>query len=48
MVNYAREYEFLRWLKSGGYGKVYVGKHVITGHEVAIKIIDTSKLCNTL
>jgi serine/threonine protein kinase len=35
---------FIKWLKSGGYGKVYVGKHNITGHEVAVKKIDTSKL----
>ncbi len=44
VVNYAREYEFIKWLKSGGYGKVYTANHCITGEEVAIKKIDTSKL----
>jgi serine/threonine protein kinase len=31
-------------IKSGGYGKVYLAKHSVTGEEVAIKKINTFKL----
>jgi len=44
VINYYREYEFIKQIKSGGYGTVYAAKHVITGAEVAIKKIDTSKI----
>jgi len=44
-VNYVREYEIVKLIKSGGYGKVYSAVSVITNQEVAIKKTDTSKLC---
>jgi hypothetical protein len=29
-INYINEYEFSKWIKSGGYGKVYLGKILLT------------------
>jgi len=26
-MNYVNEHEFVHWIKSGGYGKVYMGKN---------------------
>ena len=46
MVNYLNEYIFISWIKSGGYGKVYLGKNVITGEFAAIKKNDISSLSN--
>lgn len=51
-MNYANENEFVSWIKSGGYGKVYKGiyilifkaRNVITGEYVAIKKQDISAL----
>ena len=40
--NHFYQYEFIRWIKSGGYGKVFLAKKVITEKEYAIKQIDTS------
>ena len=40
--NHYYQYEFVQWIKSGGYGQVYLAKKVITGKEYAIKQIDTS------
>jgi serine/threonine protein kinase len=40
--NHFYQYEFVRWIKSGGYGKVFLAKKIITGKEYAIKQIDTS------
>ena len=38
--NHYYQYEFVRWIKSGGYGKVFLGKHVLTQAEYAIKQIN--------
>ncbi len=27
-TNYVNEYEFVYWIKSGGYGKVYMGMYI--------------------
>jgi len=51
-MNYVNENEFVSWIKSGGYGKVYKGinflifqaRNVITGENVAIKKQDISTL----
>ena len=40
--NHYYQYEFIQWIKSGGYGQVYLAKKIITGKEYAIKQIDTS------
>ena len=40
--NHYYQYEFVQWIKSGGYGQVCLAKKVITGKEYAIKQIDTS------
>ena len=40
--NHFYQYEFVRWIKSGGYGKVFLAKKIITEKEYAIKQIDTS------
>lgn len=42
--NFAKEYEFVFWIKSGGYGKVYMAKNLLTAEEVAIKKQDVSEL----
>ncbi len=45
MLNYIYEFEFVKWIKSGGYGKVYLGKHVLKKDlHVAVKKIDISNL----
>ncbi len=45
VLNYVYEYEFVRWIKSGGYGKVFLGKHLLKkDYYVAIKKIETSNL----
>jgi hypothetical protein len=45
-VNYVNLYEFVKNVKSGGYGKVYVAANVFNKEQVAIKKIETSSLCN--
>ena len=45
-INHYNQYEFIRWIKSGGYGKVYLAKHIISNKEYAIKQIDTSNFSN--
>jgi hypothetical protein len=44
-VNYINMYEFVKNVKAGGYGKVYIAANVFTGEKVAIKKIDTGNLC---
>jgi len=44
-VNYVNMYEFIKNVKAGGYGKVYIAANVFTGEKVAIKKIDTGNLC---
>lgn len=40
--NHYFQYEFIEWIKSGGYGQVFLAKKIITEKEYAIKQIDTS------
>ena len=35
--NYINEYEFVKFIKEGGFGEVYIAKHVLRGNLVAIK-----------
>lgn len=44
--NYINEYQTVSLIKSGGYGKVFLCKHVITGKQVAIKQNDIADLSN--
>ena len=44
--NYYYQYQFIRWIKSGGYGQVFLSKHVYTKKEYAIKQIDTTDFSN--
>lgn len=51
LLNYIYEYEFVKWIKSGGYGKVFLGisfltkaRNVINNEDYAIKKIDISNL----
>ena len=44
--NYFNQYQFIRWIKSGGYGQVFLSKHVYTKKEYAIKQIDTTDFSN--
>ena len=44
--NYFNQYRFIRWIKSGGYGQVFLSKHVYTKKEYAIKQIDTTDFSN--
>lgn len=40
--NYFFQYQFVKWIKAGGYGEVFLARHVITKKEFAIKQIDTA------
>jgi len=44
--NHYNQYKFIRWIKSGGYGQVFLSKHVYTKKEYAIKQIDTTDFSN--
>ena len=44
--NHYNQYQFIRWIKSGGYGQVFLSKHVYTNKEYAIKQIDTTDFSN--
>ena len=44
--NHFNQYQFIRWIKSGGYGQVFLSKHVYSKKEYAIKQIDTSGFSN--
>ena len=45
-TNHYYQYEFIKCIKSGGFGKVYLAKNIITQKEYAIKQIDSSKFSN--
>jgi len=40
--NHYHQYEFIQWIKSGGYGQVFLAKKIYTEKEYAIKQIDTN------
>lgn len=42
--NYENEYEFLSFIKEGGFAQVYLAKHVLRGNLVAIKKTQIAKL----
>jgi hypothetical protein len=44
--NHLNQYEFIRWIKSGGFGQVFLSKHVYTEKQYAIKQIDTTHFSN--
>ena len=44
--NHYNQYQFIRWIKSGGYGQVFLSQHVYSKKEYAIKQIDTSDFSN--
>ena len=44
--NHYNQYEFIKWIKSGGFGKVYLAKNIINNKEYAIKKIDSSNFSN--
>ena len=46
ITNHYYQYEFINCIKSGGFGKVYLAKNIITQKEYAIKQIDSSKFSN--
>lgn len=45
-MNYFNEYEIISSIKSGGYGEVFLAKHVITGKFVALKQNNVTSLSN--
>ena len=38
------QYEFIRWIKSGGFGNIFLAKEVSSNKEYAIKEIDVKNL----
>jgi serine/threonine protein kinase len=44
--NHFNQYQFIKWIKSGGYGQVFLSKHVCSEKEYAIKQIDTTSFSN--
>ena len=44
--NHFNQYQFIRWIKSGGYGQVFLSKHVYSEKQYAIKQIDTTNFSN--
>ena len=44
--NHLNQYQFIRWIKSGGYGQVFLSKHVYSEKQYAIKQIDTTNFSN--
>ena len=44
--NHFNQYKFIRWIKSGGYGQVFLSKHIYSKKEYAIKQIDTTDFSN--
>jgi len=46
IINYINEYELVKQVKSGGYGKVFLAKNVLSGKLAAIKQSDVINLTN--
>ena len=44
--NHLNQYIFIKWIKSGGYGQVFLTKHAYTEKQYAIKQIDISNFSN--
>ena len=44
--NHLNQYIFIKWIKSGGYGQVFLTKHAYTEKQYAIKQIDISNFAN--
>ena len=44
--NHFYQYQFIKWIKSGGYGQVFLAKHILTEKIYAIKQIDISNFSN--
>jgi calcium-dependent protein kinase len=45
VLNYIYEYEIIKWIKAGGYGRVFLGRHVLKRDlYAAVKKIDISNL----
>ena len=44
--NHFNQYQFIKWIKSGGYGQVFLSKHVYSEKQFAIKQIDTTNFSN--
>ena len=44
--NHFNQYQFIKWIKSGGYGQVFLSKHVYSEKQYAIKQIDTTNFSN--
>ena len=44
--NHFNQYEFIQWIKSGGFGQVFLSKHVYYEKQYAIKQIDTTDFSN--
>ena len=44
--NHFNQYQFIRWIKSGGYGQVFLAKHAYSEKEYAIKQIDITNFSN--
>ena len=44
--NHFNQYQFIRWIKSGGFGQVFLSKHVYSEKQYAIKQIDTTNFSN--
>ena len=44
--NHYNQYQFIRWIKSGGFGQVFLSKHVYSDKQYAIKQIDITNFSN--
>ena len=44
--NHFNQYQFIRWIKSGGYGQVFLAKQIYSEKQYAIKQIDTTNFSN--
>ena len=44
--NHFNQYQFIKWIKSGGYGQVFLAKHAYSEKQYAIKQIDITNFSN--